>query len=150
MRILPRLPRRVRVAVILLAGLLAGCGGGHQAAPPAARTGKATFVVKWPARTSRLIPIASNSIRVVLMKNGAEVGNQLLPRPPGAETSQAVFDPLPTGNLIATATAFPNADGTGVAQATGTAGLNILPGANTTITLTMGTTITKVVVAPAS
>ena len=136
------------VALILLAGLLTGCGGGSHPGTPVVRSGRATFVVHWPARTTRLIPIASNSIRVVITRNGTQVASQLLARPQDSNSTQATFDPLPVGDLVANASAFPNADGSGVAQATGSAALSITAGANTTINLTMGTTITSVVVAP--
>ncbi len=140
---------RLLLALSLLSILLSGCGGGSHNGASLQTNGKATFTVHWPTRTSRLIPVASNSILVTVLRNGATVGTKLLVRPvdPPFDTT-ASFDPLPIGNLQVTAKAFPAADGTGVAQASGAATLTVLANQNAALSLTMGTTITKVVVSP--
>ena len=138
--------------LLVLVGLLAGCGGGANTGVQTRKAGKATFVVRWPARNTRLIPIASNSIVVTLMRGQTQVGApQTLVRPTSGDlTTTATFTNLPVDNLLVTATAFPNSDGTGTAQATGTTILAVQSGVNTSVTLTMGSTIRSVVVSSAS
>ena len=139
------------LALSLLAILITGCGGGSPKNAVTQTTGRATFTVHWPARKTRLIPEASNSILVTVTRNGATVGTKLLVRPvdPPFDTT-ASFDPLPTGSLQVMAKAYPNADGTGVAQASGAATLVVITNQNATLNLTIGSTITKVVVSPLS
>ncbi|MCW3099894.1 MAG: putative Ig proteinputative calcium-binding proteinFG-GAP repeat protein [Chthonomonadaceae bacterium] len=123
---------------------LAGCGGGSN--PQLATTGgqgRATLTVAWPTRT-RLIPDASNSIVVIVHQGTTAVANQTLARPAAGGTSTASFPSLPTGTLSVTATAYPNADGTGVAQATATIPLVILANQTTSFSITMGSTIDHV------
>lgn len=136
---------RLFILFPILAALLAGCGGGSKNGN--GLTGRATFTVKWPIR-SKLIPVASNSINVTVLRKGAVVATQLIPRPVTGNTTSVVFNSLPVDQLVANAVAFPNADGTGVAQAQGTAALPIQANQNTTITLTMDSTITQLVIAP--
>jgi hypothetical protein len=119
---------------------LAGCGGGSKTQLAAGGQGRATLTVKWPERT-RLIPDASNSIKVVIQKDSAVVAQQTVARPTAGGTVIADFLSLPTGNLTATATAFPNADGTGVAQSTATIPLVITADLVTLFSITMNSTI---------
>jgi hypothetical protein len=121
--------------------LLAGCGGGSN--PQLATTGgqgRATLTVAWPART-RLIPDASNSITVIVHQGTTAVANQTLARPAAGGTSTASFTSLPTGTLSVTANAYPNADGTGVAQASATIPLVIVSNQTTSFSITMNSTI---------
>jgi uncharacterized protein YjdB len=134
------------LAVCVLGGLLAGCGGGGGGVAGNA-TGRATFNIVWPNR-SRLIPLAANSIKVDIVRNGSTVGSQTVARPAGGGAASVVFPLLPTGQLTATATAYPNADGTGVAQATATIPLTIQANQNTNFTITMASTISQIVVNP--
>jgi hypothetical protein len=126
---------------------LSGCGGmsrpGTLTDTPSA--GRATFTIHWPERdaTSRLIPLAANSVRVLVYDYTQTVrAQELIVRPTSGSTSTLTFPTLPVGSLTVTATAYPQADGTGVALATGTATLTIRAGENTTIGLTMLSTIT--------
>jgi hypothetical protein len=125
----------------VMAALLSGCGGGSSKPSGSARaTGRAAFSIKWPERPSRLIPIASNSIRITVMNGATQLGTQLVARP----QTFASFDALPVGSLTAVADAFPNADGTGTAQAHGTVPLAITANNQTIASLTMGSTITHI------
>ena len=130
-----------------------GCGGGHStgsgstvsAVPLVSGQGRATFAVRWPERSGRLVPLLANSIVIVVRSaDGKIVGTVTLNRPDGsgaALSTSAVIGPLPTGDLIATATAYPEHDGAGVAQATAAAPLAILANSNTEIHLVLQSTI---------
>ena len=111
-----------------------------QSASSDSSTGRAVFTIRWPA-PSRLIPDASNSILVVVTQNATLIGRKLLPRPSAGGTTTATFDALPVGNLNLAATAFPSADGSGVAQATATIPLVIAANQTTNFSLTMNSTI---------
>jgi hypothetical protein len=125
----------------VITALLSGCGGGSSRTSTTVRsTGRAAFTIKWPERPSRLIPAASNSIRITIMNGATQVATQLVTRP----ATFANFDTLPTGSLTAVADAFPIGDGTGTAQAHGTVPLAITANNLTVASLTLGTTITHI------
>ena len=141
---------------VLVTVLLAGCGGNNsrQSSSKQAHSGRATFTIKWPVTAksvgrSRLIPDASNSIKVEIKNGAASVTTQVLPRPASGGSSTATFDPLPVGNLTMTATAYPQADGAGTAQASAISPLTIVADQNTPISLTMATTIDHIEISPA-
>src|SRR5437899_1334832 len=122
--------KRMIWACSLLA--LCGCGGGSSG--PASRTGAAVFVIKWPDRPTRLIPIASNSIRIVFRDASNNVAaDQTITRP----NDTATFSGLLAGDYTVTATAYPNNNATGVAQATGAIPFRIDTGQTNQATLTM-------------
>jgi hypothetical protein len=138
--------------------MTAGCGGNQPllsaSSEPSgggnASRGRATISIRWP-EPSRLIPVAASSLRIEIRDSaGQEVGTQLLPRPAQGGTVTATFDPLPLGNLTATATAFPSADGSGVAQATVATQLLIQAGQTTNFRIAPISTIDHVEVMPAS
>ena len=143
---------------------LVGCGGGSSplrntassslSGGDASRaTGHAILRVKWPARsTSRLIPLAANSVKISVTNNGVEFASTVLVRPTGggAVASSYTFANLPPGALTATATAFASADATGTAQATGTAPLVITANLGTPLTLTMNSTVATMTVTGAA
>lgn len=131
--------------------LLCGCGGGNQS-PKLTQVsdnarGAASFTIIWPAR-GRLIPAASNSVNVVVMQGTTVVGQHLLVRPAGSGPTTGTFSVLPTGTLSATATAYPNIDGTGTAQASATVPVVITANQSTNINLTMNSTIDHLVLTP--
>ena len=125
------------IAAVITTVLSGGCGGGSSTGSGA---GRAVINITWPDR-SRLIPLASNSIKVVFTQGAQVVDSQLIPRPVSGNQTQTTFTNLKTGSLILTATAFPNADGSGVAQASGTTPVTITSGQTTAVTLTMDSTI---------
>ena len=141
---------RILPCLVLLL-IVAGCGGGNTASHLATTsgTGRATFTVTWPART-RLVPDASNSIAVVINQGITVVARQTLARPASGATSTVSFNLLPVGTLSVTATAFPNTDGTGVAQASASAPLVTVGGQNTPFSLTMNSTIAHIDLTSAS
>jgi outer membrane protein assembly factor BamB len=145
--------KRTRIAAVAVAALLApavlsviscgshGGGGG---------TGQLRVTVKWP-KASRLIPKASNSINTAVLDNGTQRDHKLLAKPAaGATQTSVTYTDLAPGGYSLTATAFPNADGTGVAQATGSVAAPITAGQTTNVTLTMDSTIVRVDVTPAN
>lgn len=152
--------------------LLNGCGGGgggQSGTAPTPQVAQATITVNWPVRPKasqmapRLVPLAANSITITIMQGTDPIASHTLTRPNGdqAGTSAYTFgDPsapagsayngLPVGALTATATAYPNADGTGTAQATGFISFVTALGTNVPITIDMGSTIDHLAVTPAN
>src|SRR5687767_6651010 len=121
---------------------LTSCGG-----TDSADSGRAVFTIVWP-ESSRLIPEASQSVRVEIRRNNVVIAIRVIPRPVGGGPASADFQNLPVGPVTAVATAHPNADGTGVAQASGSVGFTVQAGQTTPFTLTMGSTINRIEVIP--
>jgi outer membrane protein assembly factor BamB len=141
------------VCAVLALPILSGCGGGsstglNSGASTKSAVGSATFTITWPKHTTRLIPAASNSINVVVSLQGNPYTSQLVAKPTTGNTSTVTFNVLPVGNLTISATAYPNSDGTGVAQAAASAPLAIQPGKVTNFSLTMASTIKTVKINP--
>ncbi|MGC4044634.1 MAG: hypothetical protein QM758_12640 [Armatimonas sp.] len=133
--------RRLFLALALPV-LVMGCGGGGVGSA----TGRATVRVTWPEE-SRLIPRASQSLEVIVRdEQGLVVGTAVLNRP----VSSTTISPLPTGNLTASARAFPQAGAVGVPQAQASAPLAIQANTDTNLGLTLASTIARVGVIPAS
>ena len=110
----------------LLVLTLSGCGGGGSSSsdstplPTESSLGRATVALAWLARDTRFVPLASNGVRVRLLRNGALAGERLLARAGnGGSVARAEFDGLAYGEYDAEVRTYPNADGTGIAQATG-------------------------------
>ncbi|MBB6053211.1 hypothetical protein [Armatimonas rosea] len=141
--------RRQFLSLTALSLLSAGCGGGGSLVPEAS-TGRATIQILWPARgTTRLIPLLALSILVVIQRpDGSELERRVLDRPAVGDISTTTFTALPSGTLNVVATAFPEQGGLGIAQARGTAEAVIRTNTTTPLTLTMGTTITRLEVIP--
>ncbi|HLK56576.1 MAG TPA: Ig-like domain-containing protein [Chthonomonadaceae bacterium] len=99
----------------------------------------------WPTR-SRLIPVASNSIKIALSTN--PVMTQLLARPAQGGSASVTFDKVPVGTYIAQMQAFPQADGTGTAQAAASSSVTIVAGQTQSVSVTMNSTIDHFEVAP--
>ena len=137
--------------IALSAILLYGCGGSGGSGS-SSRAGALSLTVKWPMTDSRLIPAASNSIKATVQGSGnAQLGSNVIPKPSGGATSTTVtFNNLPAGAVTLSATAFPVADGTGIAQATGNVPATIVAGQTTSVTVTMASTIDHLSVTPAT
>ncbi len=137
------------LTAVVAAGLLGGCGsGGNSPTAAPSRTGRATFTIHWP-QTTRLIPSGTMSIQVVIAQGSSVVASQVVNRPTPSNTVSVLnFPTLPVGNLIATATAFPQANAQGVPLATGSMPLIIQANTNTPITITMMSTINQITIAP--
>ena len=130
----------------LMTAALLGCGG--QGVSQRA-TGRAVFSIIWPDNT-RLIPAASNGITVTIKRDGATFSSKTIARPVGGGPASITFDTLPVDTLSATATAYPQANGTGVAQATATVPLVTQANQTVSFSLTMASTIDHLDVSPAA
>lgn len=119
---------------------LVGCGGTQlQRVGPNGR-GKVAFTLHWPSLTSRLIPVSSKSVVVQLLSNAAILQQQRVSR--GSETTANIlFENVPPGTYQIKVAAFPNTDGSGVAQANGSVSVNVVDGQTSMIQLTMASTI---------
>jgi hypothetical protein len=143
--------RTLSILIPALLYIVVGCGGGGTVGVSDTRaTGRATFTVKWPPPSTRLIPAAANSIVVVLTQGTTTLATQTLARPATGSTASATFNSLPAGTLTVTATAYPNANGTGTPQATATTSIVIQANQNTPFGLTMASTIQQITVSPAT
>lgn len=145
----------ISCAVLLLGslcgGLVSGCGGASTASSQAATapvTGRTMVSVRWP-EGSRLIPFAANSIRVQVVKGNSLLGEALLVRPPNGGPVTMTIDRLPVGNAVMRASAHPDTNGGGVAQARAEVGLTITAGVITPVHLTLASTIDRIEITPA-
>jgi hypothetical protein len=143
------------IAFLMAVGLVlaaAGCGGGSRDTRPAADArGAAEFTIRWPEPGGRLVPATTASIRITLTRDGQTLAEQVVARPPtGQNTSTVRLQGLTPGAVVATAVAYPRADGTGTPLASGTIGLTIVADRSTPATLTMNSTIAAVTLSPAT
>ncbi len=128
--------------------LFPGCGGsGGGGSAPA--TAQMVFRVVFPEST-RLIPLASNSVVISVLVGGGEIARALVPRPAQGGAATATLNGVPVGNVTINAAAFPNADGTGVAQAAASLPFLVRAGVVNSVDLTMVSTIDHLEVAPAN
>jgi hypothetical protein len=134
------------VVGIITIHALAGCGGGSST-PAGSATGDARITISWPAR-GRLIPLAANSIKVTFALAGSTVQERIVARPVSGDQSLVTFTNLKVGTLTLTGIAYPNADGTGIAQARGSTPVAIQSGQTGTVTLTMNSTIDHIDISP--
>ena len=141
-------------ALALLAALqLAGCGGSssHGSSTSASAKGRVSLSITWPEATSRLIPVASNSIVVSFARaSGTVVGTKTVARPTTGNTTTLTIDSLPPDTLTMTASAYPTTDGTGTAQATASQSVAVVANQTTTAAITMASTIVAINLTPAA
>ena len=118
----------------MVLSILASCGGGNTGSTmsPASAPGRGSVsvTINWPAK-QRLIPNASESIVITISQGSTQLQQQVLQRPSGSGTTIGTFKLLPTGALTANATAYPNTNGTGTAQAAATVPITIQANQNT-------------------
>lgn len=134
------------LACVAIIVSLFGCGGGATTAPA---TGRLTLSVIWPKPT-RLIPYGAQSVRAVLTSGQLTLGSQLIVGGDGPPPSPSTvtFDNVPAGPVTLTASAYPKADGSGVAMATGAQPVTIVSGQTATVSVTMASTIDHVTLTP--
>lgn len=143
--------RRDAVKYLASAGIVAstivvGCGGGTDSASAA---GAAALTIDWPDR-SRLIPDASESITISFLNGSVVVATQTVARPSSASSTTVSFSGLVAGSLTLKAEAFPNADGTGTAQASASKSVTITSGVTSTLSITMNSTVSSLSITPSS
>jgi len=115
------------------AGGRAGAGG----------TGAISVQVAWPEVSAEMIPSAARSVKLVVTKKdtGDELGQAVIPQ--GTET--ATLGNLPAGVVcVVTATAHPNTDGTGTAQAKAVQEVTIPDGSDVPVSFTLQSSISTV------
>ncbi len=139
--------RLIQFCVVAIIAVIPGCGAGSRGLSGSPTMGRATFTVIWPGQ-KRLIPNASSSIVIQITNSGTVVASQTLARPSGGGTTSASFPALPIGQLSATATAYPQLDGTGVAQADATVPIVTQANKTTNITISMVSTIDHIELSP--
>ena len=140
--------------------LLCGCGSGSHGGKKAGK-GTAVFTITWPAlrKSTRLIPAASNVIRIQIVPNTDGTGTPYATldatRPTNnPPTTMLTFSNLPPGQVFAAASAYPDyAAGTPPpnlprpvllpAQASAIVPLTIAAGQTTDSSVTMASTITS-------
>lgn len=141
-------PNAYRVSLLLgslLALLSSGCGGSKGGSTPSS---KLSLAINWPAR-GRLIPDAANSIKLQVFVGPDEVASKVVARPEGGEgTTTIVIENLPPVTVTLKASAHPNADGTGTAQAMGTTLLTLTASSITSTSILMGSTIHHIGLSP--
>jgi cytochrome c peroxidase len=136
------------LATVLPPLFLAGCGGSgtSTALPTSAPVGvtRATVTLQWPTRAaSRLIPVASNSVRITITNAAGFSLSKVIARP----DTGATFDNLPPGALTVTATAHSDAAGNALPpQASGVQVVLAVADQPFALALTMGSTIDHLVV----
>lgn len=134
---------RLIVLALLFSMVLTGCGGGGSS--PGDTTTRAAFTIHWPNRSGRMIPVACESIKVTISNpQGQAVATDLIQRPAGGGDVTVTISPLPAGDLPVSAVAYPNADGTGIAQGTASVVLHSVAGQLQSITISLDSTITSV------
>jgi TolB protein len=136
------------IGIMVLAGVI-GCSSSTTSVNLHSGHGSMVVSVQWPERT-RLIPAASESLRLVAANAANYREERVIDRPADSVTVTVVFDAVPTGEITLEAIAYPQAGGQGVPQAAGRAVVTVVAEATAQITLTMTSSITQLVItAPA-
>lgn len=136
-------------AGIIFAFILAGCGGGTSQAESGSRASM-RVKIEWPEST-RLIPDASRSVKLVVKHQGEQLAVKVVPRPAAGVVSTTVtLGNLPSVAASLEASAHPGEDGSGAAQASGSAGVSLASGKVVEASITMGSAIARIACSPAS
>lgn len=138
------------LALIFLGLMLSGCGGGSESGSQQATGQRGTISVQihWPQLpVGRLIPVASQSIKLEISISSQQSVVTVVNRQSGVDT-QTIHIGLPAANAMLVASAYPGLDGAGVAQATGTVPITVQVNQDTTVALSMGSTISSIQVKP--
>lgn len=143
--------QKVTILGLIGAAILTfGCGGSKSGLSSSTGVGRLKLSIEWPART-RLVPNAANSIVVTVSIGSQQFNQTVIPRPGNGQTeSSETIDSIPVGSVVVVAEAHPNVDGSGVAQAIGSAGATISPTALNTINVTLSSTVTNLGITPSS
>lgn len=136
---------------LTLLTLLVGCAGAADHTMDPAGSAAISVTVEWPKATTRLIPMASQSIRVRILVGSSEAKAVVIPRPPAGQATATVrIDGLPATTVTLAAAAYPTPDGTGTPQASGTTQSTLIAGSVVSTSLTMDSAIASVVLNPST
>jgi hypothetical protein len=141
------------ITAMLAASALAGCGTGANQASSGAGTGRVTVTVNWPTPGhSRLIPAATQSLRLDLESGATITASQILNAPTTGEPTQVTttFSGVPVGAYSLISNAYPQAGAVGTALATGSSPVTVSVGQASSVTITMGSTISALGISPAN
>lgn len=108
-----------------------------------AERGRVQFKIVWPERT-RLIPVAAESIKIVVRNGTQEVTRKTIPRPTSGNSTIVHIDDLPSGVLSCDVSAHPDVDAQQPPQASGTVDVTIRPKETVSSTITLDSTINSV------
>lgn len=138
----------------LLALSLFGCGGdGSSSSASSSNTAALRMTMEWP-ELSRMVPNAANSVEAIVKVKGKEIARSLFTRPSvrsvdvSGGTTTILLQNLPAGEATVTLAAYPNEDGTGVAQATGSSTEILRKGEITEDHATMASTVATLSITP--
>ncbi|MBD3174053.1 MAG: hypothetical protein GF320_02645 [Armatimonadia bacterium] len=146
-------------ALVILAGLLAGCATGPASQPvevldpkadPVAPkgTGSVKVSVTWPEVEAELVPSSAQSIHVVIESlDGSTVHAESTLDP--ANSSDTLSD-IPAGDVRLRAAAYPEPGASGTAQASAAMQITVMHGDTTEAGLTLQSTIDTIEVTPAA
>ncbi|MBD3175362.1 MAG: hypothetical protein GF320_09280 [Armatimonadia bacterium] len=129
--------------------IMAGCVGSGSAPAPPAGDGALTVTVEWPEVSAELIPSNTQLILVQVTRSsdGSDLGELRLTQ---AQPTGTLAGILAGTECQVTATAFPDADGTGTPVAQATTQATVPSGSAANVPLALGTTITQIAITPAS
>jgi probable HAF family extracellular repeat protein len=150
-----KLLRNINLMLIVVFLLfLAGCGirlykGSEENASSGAQTGGISLRIVWPENTSqRLIPSATNSLKIRIIKGQNVLLTDVVARQAGQTEVKRTYKNIPVGDVIFEASAYASQDGTGVALAKGSTTVQITLGTYAQVSITMESTIAKVEITP--
>jgi hypothetical protein len=139
------------ISALALLGLT-GCGGTSVApvtpeGPTAPVTrGSAVFNIRWPERTTRLIPQASESLLILVTNSsGTQIERRVVTRPTGsALDTQVEFPNLDPVRHTFSVSAHPGSIADGTAQARGAVALDVPSGGTVSAKLRLDSTIDRI------
>jgi len=136
---------------IVLPALVASCasGGGPQNQDNPGSIGGFAFTILWPEASAELVPSASQSVKIVVRdaSTGESQGGLVLTR----DDPTGRIERLPHGlECQIVAIAYPNADATGTAQASGAVTETVPNGGYRQVTLTMSSRIASAEITPST
>lgn len=134
-------------AAALLGGCVGGAGTDTGGDNHAYGLGTIAFTVAWPEASAEFVPSNAKSVLVTITEDstGNVAASRLIPQGMSSVTvsglkAAAAPDPAPGVDYTVTATAFPNLDGTGTAQATGSQTVSLNSGETATAGVSMAAT----------
>lgn len=148
--------KRTALGLALLAAgvLLSGCGGAGiagtagEAPGSSSATGRGRLSVRaaWPGATTRVVPKATGSIRVLVLQGATTIASTLIVAP----TTTTTIEDVPVGAFTVRATAYDNAAGTGTPLAKGDVPAVVADGVTSPVSVTMASTVQTLQASPAS